>query len=270
MHTTHVWEDLLANWSAYLIAAGQPSTTVGLRTYHLRRLAAAFPGGPDAVTFETLVEWLGSHGWKQSTRRSYRSSLRAFWGWAMASGRVVDSPAHLLPPVKVPRAVARPLPENAWRDALLITDRRAWLAIALAGMCGLRRGELARVRTEHVFADLDGWSLRVIGKGGHERNVPLPDDLAAAIRFANPGWLFPSSHGGHLTPHHLGKVISRHLPEGWTTHNLRHRCGTVAYAATRDLRAVQELLGHAKPETTAMYTAVPNASVRAAMRAAAA
>lgn len=53
-------------------------------------------------------------------------------------------------------------------------------------------------------------------------------------------------------------------------HTLRHRCATVAYAKTRDLRAVQELLGHAKPETTAIYTAVPDDAVRDAMRAAAA
>lgn len=128
-------------------------------------------------------------------------------------------------------------------------------------------GELARVRREDVETDLVGWSLRVTGKGGHVRMVPLPEDLSALIRNRPPGWVFPSSHGGHLTPHHLGKLITRWLPGDLTTHTLRHRCGTVAYAATRDLRAVQELLGHAKPETTAIYTAVPDGAVRAAVAA---
>ena len=94
--------------------------------------------------------------------------------------------------------------------------------------------------------------------------------LGAAIILARPdGYLFPSSHGGHLTPHHLGKLVSACLPDGLTMHTLRHRCATLAYAATGDLRAVQELLGHAKPETTARYTAVSDAAVRRAMEAAA-
>ena len=66
-----------------------------------------------------------------------------------------------------------------------------------------------------------------------------------------------------LTPAHVGKIVSRLLPEAWTCHTLRHRCATVAYHASHDLRAVQELLGHAKPETTAAYTLVPQDSVRA-------
>lgn len=140
----------------------------------------------------------------------------------------------------------------------------------LAAQCGLRRSEIARTRREDVEPDLVGYALRVAGKGGHVRLVPLPDDLAAAILDRGPGWLFPSSHGGHLTPHHLGKIVSRHLPPGFTTHTLRHRCGTVAYRETRDLRAVQELLGHAKPETTAIYTQVPDGALRAAIAATAA
>ena len=100
--------------------------------------------------------------------------------------------------------------------------------------------------------------------------VPLPDWLAARIIACPPGWLFPSpSQPGPLTPAHVGVIVSRLLPDGWTCHTLRHRCATVAYAATRDLRAVQDLLGHAKPETTARYTLVPVDSVRAAMMAAA-
>ena len=67
----------------------------------------------------------------------------------------------------------------------------------------------------------------------------------------------------------MGKVISRWFPQGFTTHNLRHRCGTIAYQrGGRDLRAVQELLGHAKPETTARYTLVAPDAVRAAVMAA--
>jgi site-specific recombinase XerD len=52
--------------------------------------------------------------------------------------------------------------------------------------------------------------------------------------------------------------MSATLPDGITAHQLRHRFATAAYAHQRDLRAVQELLGHASPATTARYTAVPD------------
>lgn len=268
--TTNQWGTVLAGWTDYLRATGSPDTTIGQRAYHLSRLAHDFPAGHQSVTFDALASWLAAHDWSPNTRRAYRGSLRAFWAWLLATGRATDSPAHLLPPVKVPRGRPRPTPERAYRAALAMADGRAALAIRLAAQCGLRRGEIARTRHEDVEPDLLGHTLRVHGKGGHVRLVPLPDDLAALILSMPQGWLFPSSHGAHLTPHHLGKIVSRHLPEGFTTHTLRHRCATVAYDAQRDLRAVQELLGHARPETTAIYTQIPDASVRAAMNAAAA
>lgn len=263
--TATTWGPLLEAWGSYLRTTGRPDTTIGLRTYHVRRLAEDFPRGPSSIGFEPLVEWLAGHEWAPNTRRSYRASLRAFWSWLLATGRTSESPAHLLPPVTVPRALPRPLPEGDFAFALSIADRRARLAIMLAGFCGLRRGEIARSRREHLEASAGGWVLLVIGKGGKERRVPLPPEIVAEIQRVEKGWLFPSSHGGHLTPHHLGKVVSTNLPGAYATHSLRHRCGTQAYAGTKDLRAVQELLGHAKPETTAIYTAVPDESIRAAM-----
>ena len=74
---------------------------------------------------------------------------------------------------------------------------------------------------------------------------------------------------GSTSPAYLGKIVTRWLPGAFSTHSLRHRCGSVAYAGTRDLRAVQELLGHASPATTAIYTRVPETWIRDAMLAAA-
>lgn len=261
------WNSDISAWRDYMTAAGLPETTREMRVYHVRRLARELGGTPTTVTFEGLVEWLAARGWKPNTRKSYRASLRSFYAWAMATGRTTESPAHLLPPVRVPRARPRPTPEAAFRAAMRTDDERVRLAVMLTGICGLRRGEAARARREDLEPDLLGQVLRVTGKGGHVRLVPLPDELAREILSRPDGWLFPSSHGEHLTPNHLGKLVSKHLPEGFTTHTLRHRCGTRAYAVTKDLRAVQELLGHAKPETTAIYTAVPEASIRAAVEA---
>ncbi|MEN8675695.1 tyrosine-type recombinase/integrase [Nocardioides sp.] len=259
------WERSIVAWCDWMTAAGAPTTSIGLRRYHVQRVARELRTAPRSVSVDQLTAWLAGQDWSPNTRRAYRSSLRSFYGWALATGRVKSSPAHQLPPVKIPRPRPRPTPEEAFSDALRVADDRTRRALLLAGVCGLRRGEVAAVRGEHVERDLIGWSLRVKGKGGHVRLVPLPDDIAALLRASGPGWVFPSSHGGHLTPHHLAKLVSRHLPAGLTMHTLRHRCATVAYAATRDLRAVQELLGHAKPETTAIYTAVPDQAVLAAV-----
>ena len=258
-----VTREALDSWTLWLRAAGRPSTTIQLRTYHVERVFGDLGVDPWVVETEELVVYLAEQDWAAETRRSYRASLRSFYAWAQATGRRADSPAHLLPVVKVPRALPRPTPEAIYRSALRAAGLRERLMLELAAVCGLRRGEIARVRREDVVDDLLGRSLMVKGKGGHVRAVPLPPGLAAQILDQAAGWIFASPRGGPLTPAHVGKLVSQLLPEGWTCHTLRHRCATVAYHASRDLRAVQELLGHAKPETTAVYTLVPEESVRA-------
>lgn len=262
---------LVKRWTDQLSAAGLPPSTIGLRTYQLGRLTRELPCHPLEATGEQLVEWLGGHGWAATTKRSYRSALRSFYAWAVRQGHLEKSPADELLPVRVPRGLPRPTPDAAYAAALCAADERERRALRLGAECGLRCSEIARVRVEDVEDDLVGWSLRVQGKGGHVRLVPMPDDLASDLRSVGAGWVFPSPHrSGHLTPGHLGKLVSALLPDGLATHSLRHRAGTRAYAGTKDLRAVQEFLGHAKPETTAIYTEVPRDSIRAAMRAAAA
>lgn len=264
------WDRELTAFRAYMQGVGVPDGTAKLRGYHLSRAAAGLGGSPWLVSLDDLTGWLGTQGWGPNTRRSYRTTLRAFYAWAMATGRTKVSPAHQLPPVKVPRGRPRPTPEIAYREALARADARVHLAIRLAGQCGLRRSEVAQAHTDDLERDLLGWTLRVAGKGGHVRMVPLPHDLGDELAARPAGWLFPSSHGTHLTPGHLGKLVAAMLPGDLSTHTLRHRAATMAYAATHDLRAVQELLGHSKPETTAIYTLVPDDAVRAAMNGAAA
>lgn len=253
-----------------MVSAGRPTSTIELRRYHIERLALDLRRSPLTVDVNDLVTWLAAHDWKPETRRSYRSSLRSFFGWMQAVGYRPDSPAHLLPPVTVPRAKPRPAPEIIYRDALSKATARERIMVALAAQCGLRRGEIARVRREDVRDDLVGRSLRVTGKGGHVRMVPLPDWLAVEILARDPGWLFPSPNGSHLTPHHVGSLVSRLMPKGWTCHTLRHRAATTAYWGTLDIVAVQELMGHAKLTTTRAYVLPLDTGVRAAVDAASA
>lgn len=262
------WSRDLEAWAKWMLISGMPQTTINLRIYHLERVQRELGRTPATVTFTQLSDWLASKDWAPNTRRSFRSSLRAFYTWAMAAGVVVESPAHLLPPVRVPRGRPNPVPEETFRIALAAAAPRIRLALLLGGVCGLRRGEITRARTEDLEPALIGYALRVKGKGGHVRLVPVTDEIAELITAAPAGHLFPSTQGGHLTPAYLSKLIKRDLGSH-TTHGLRHRCGTIAYQlGGKDLRAVQELLGHAKPETTAIYTFVPDDSIRAAMEAA--
>jgi integrase len=251
--------------------AGRPSTTINLRIYHLTRAARELLVPLDTASTDDLSEWLGAQAWLPSTRRSYRASLVLYFRFLQRSGLRPDNPAELLPTVSVPRGMPRPAPEPIYAAALDAADPRARLAMLLAGQCGLRRGEIARLHTHDLEQDLAGYTLRVTGKGGHTRMVPLPDQdraLEFLLRRAEAGWVFPSPAGGHLTAEHMGRIVSRALPPGWTCHTLRHRFATTVYRNTRDIRATQELLGHRRPETTAIYTQVAPADLRSAVNTA--
>lgn len=257
------WAAAIAAWLATLRAAGRPATTVGLRNYQLRRLAESLaPAGPWSVTGDELVEWIGGHGWAPGTLRSYRSALRSFYRWGHAHGFIAVDPALALPAVKPVSPNPRPAPEDAYRLALACADDRVRLMLRLAAELGLRRCEVARAHSLDLERDLSGWSLRVVGKGGRVRRLPLSDALAAAIRRCGPGYLFPGEVDGHLSPRWVGRLVSRALPGAWAMHSLRHRFATAAYSLDRDTFTVQELLGHASPVTTRMYVRVPADALR--------
>ena len=117
-----------------------------------------------------------------------------------------------------------------------------------------------------------GSGLLVQGKGGKTRFVPLDSEVRALISQSPAGYVFASRwHGSaeHMNVDALGKGIRRAL--GWrsSAHPLRHRFATRAYRGTHDLRAVQELLGHESPATTAVYTQVQGEALLAAVEAAA-
>lgn len=99
--------------------------------------------------------------------------------------------------------------------------------------------------------------------------MPLADDVAAQLLALPSGWAFPGRDAGHLSPGYVGKLVAAALPGGWTAHTLRHRFATNAYAGTHDLLAVQELLGHSRPETTRDYIELPREALREAVRKAA-
>lgn len=265
-----IWSVELGSWAAWLRASGQSELTVKVRTYQLRRLAVAQPDwGPWDLTIDDLVAHLGALGCGGNGKRVARQSIRAFYRWGAATGRVRVDPSAELPAIRDRRPVPRPAPEEAVVHALAVAEPRTRLAIELGAVTGLRRAEIARVHTRDVVHYPDGWSLRVLGKGDEIREIPLPADLGGRLAEQPAGWVFPNGRGGHLESATLGRLMRKALPAGWTPHTLRHRFASRAYTAERDILAVRDLLGHANVRTTQIYTAVPDGAKRAAVIAAA-
>lgn len=259
------WREPLDAFDAAMTSGGAPVTTRRTRLEHLRRLARAGSWStPWEVDADGLVAWCARQTWAVETRRSWRSTLRAFWRWAVSAGRCIESPADALPVVRTTQPLPRPAPDEVLRGALAIADERTTAILRLAAEAGLRRGEIAVIHDRDLVQDLEGWSLLVHGKGGRHRLVPLTRSLALLVRArtARHGYLLPGDEDGHLSPRWVGKLAVKVLPGEWTLHTLRHRFATRAYGHQRDVFTVQRLLGHASPATTQRYVALDTSGLR--------
>ena len=204
------------------------------------------------------------------------SGLRAFFRWLetedVAKNRAILQ--VMLP--KVPHGIPKPL--TIEKAAALVdggaTSELDWVAARDAAVLllygsGLRISEALAITPRD--APTEGREvLRVVGKGGRERLVPvLPVTQAAITRYIAlcpyslppDGPLFLGAKGGRLSPRIIQLLIERlrtvlGLPHTATPHALRHSFATHLLAAGADLRQIQELLGHASLSTTQVYTEV--------------
>lgn len=248
---------IITDFVQSLRARGCRRETISLRRYHAIRAMEEL-GHPNTWTVKKVEAYLANPDWSPATRRSAHASLKAFVCTVddIDGAGVIDA----IPAPRVPRGVPRPLGDDVIRAALARADERTALMVELMAYGGLRRGEVAQVRGEHVT----GQWLRVAGKGGHTRMVPLPPHLAARVERRGDGWIFPGQIEGHLSARRVGELVGECLPNGMTPHQLRHRYATTVYRASHDIRAVQELLGHARLDTTMVYMAVDSDSLAGA------
>lgn len=242
------WENCASAYLQHLKAAGRAKGTIRIHRYYLQVMRGIAPC-PGLVSRERLEAWLAEHDWKPETRRSAQGVAHQFFKFLVEDGILKDSPAEFLKPVHVPDGVPHPAPESAVRHALQNAPKRTALMVRFAALCGLRACEICTLRGNAW----DGELLRVKGKGGRVRVIPLQDSTLIYSLESCPGWLFPGRIDGHLSAQYTAKLLGSVLPPGVTGHSLRHRFGTVAYRETHDLLAVGAVMGHVKTDTTKRY-----------------
>ena len=250
------------------------------------------PGLPelDALTQADIRAWLADaarQGRGNRTRATHLSAVRSFFrylarrhGCTNQAARLVASP-KVAPPV--PRALAPAQARNvasgigAASDTAFVQARDVALFTLLYG-CGLRIAEALSLDVSD--APVVGRALRVTGKGAKQREVPVLPAVAEAVRcwlFLHPkaadprAPLFMGVRGARLDPAVAQKALRDYrrlagLPEHATPHALRHSFATHLLAGGADLRAIQDLLGHASLSTTQRYTAVDEARLLAVWR----
>jgi integrase len=281
---TSTWSDAVDGWAAHCRAAGHSERSIYFRSYVIRQFAVSVSDTPWNVTLADVTRFVGRPGLKPETRRSYGMTLRSFYRWALDMALVDVDPTVRLPRVRIPDTAPRPAPADVVDSALRTATDRDRLVVLLASLAGLRRAEIAGLRWE----DIEERGIRVHGKGGKVRIVPLHPTLAGELtaehdrrragrfgsgyRYHPEGpdapWVFPGPKGGPMLPDGLGKAATTALG-GLGVHTLRHRFAQNAYNGTRDLLALQQLLGHSKPETTTRYARASTAALEATVLAAA-
>ncbi len=234
------------------------------------------------ITVSDMRAWMAQvRGTGVSPRSLARklSAVKSFYKW-LAEREGIDPTAVLA--TRAPRFQAglpRPLDEDSARtmmETVELQSPKDWIAardlavITILYGCGLRVSEALDVDAGQVPL---GDALRVRGKGGRERIVPvLPmmgDVVGRYVRACpydlSPGTpLFRGARGGRLSPRQVQKVTQQArmqlgLPASVTPHAMRHSFATHLLNAGGDLRAIQDLLGHASLSTTQAYTAVDTA-----------
>lgn len=211
------------------------------------------------------------------------SAVRSFHRWLDRRLGIANDALALVRGPRVKPSAPRPvavdqalglLAEAAMDDAEPWEQARDRAVLSLLYGCGLRISEALSL----TGADAPlGETLRITGKGGKTRIVPVIPEVAEAVEayralapssLASDQPLFRAKRGGALGPRRVQELMALlrgrlGLPDSATPHALRHSFATHLLGAGADLRVIQELLGHASLSTTQKYTAVDSAALLA-------
>jgi integrase/recombinase XerC len=256
------------------------------------RGGAADPQSVDHLVLRRYLAYLTTRGMARPTIARKAAALRAFFGWLRKRGVVTADPTRNLRTPRgdrrlprVPKAAevatllaetAAPVEEADGGSEAAVALRDAAVLEVLYG-AGLRISELCGLGPSDV--DLRGGMVTVLGKRSKIRRVPLGEVAIAAIRAYLDGGrrnlsgpaspsdaLFLNRRGRRLTPRDARRILERRLlsdGRAISPHTLRHAYATHLLEGGADLRAVQELLGHADVATTQLYTHLTKDRLRA-------
>ncbi len=251
------------------------------------RAGVASPVGMRRTMLRRYLAYLTTRQYARRSIARKAAALRRYFAWLVRAGHLPADPTVGLQARggdgRLPRVLDRrdldqlldgPPPEGEpeWRR------RRDDAVLEILYGSGLRVGEVCGLELGSL--DLDRSAVTVWGKGAKERRVPLSDPAVRALR----AWLrvrpdvlvddvetprgrqalFGNERGNRLTPRDMRRIVDRRSPSPTHPHALRHSFATHLLDGGADLRAVQELLGHADVATTQRYTHVSRERLRAA------
>jgi integrase/recombinase XerC len=239
---------------------------------------------PADITHQDIRKFLGhliGVKMKKSSLARKLSAIRAFFKYLNREGIVPGNPARLvatpkqdkrLPAVLTVDDALRLMNAPAAADSAELRDRAV---LETLYSTGIRAGELVGI--DHGDIDRQGRLIRIRGKGRKERIVPIGQKALDAIDAycvnnrpaANVQAVFSGPSGKRLTARTVQRILENHrkklgLSQKASPHTLRHSYATHLLESGADLRAIQELLGHASLSTTQRYTHVDLDSLMAA------
>src|SRR3954453_737465 len=285
------WRAALRTFDADLQRRGAAERTrraYGTDAAELAAWATANRLSPDAIDYKALRRWAARLSQKGAAPRSMArklASTRSLFRSLLEHGVVASNPADLLPAPKLPHSLPKTLkPQDvaALLDktpAATPLEQRDRALFELAYSSGLRAEELVDLDVDSI--EFDAEQVRVEGKGAKTRFVAVgepalraithyPERARPALRSADDDpALFLSKSGKRLSTSDVRRrlrVWARHAAAhtGVHPHALRHSFATHLLDGGADLRAIQEMLGHASISTTQVYTRVESARLRAA------
>jgi integrase/recombinase XerC len=203
--------------------------------------------------------------------------LRSFYKYLLRNGIIPANPTVLVQTPKLERRLPQFLDEESVRQLMEQPDRatpegtRDAAILEMFYSTGIRLSELLNVTLDDV--DLDGGTIKVVGKGSKERIVPIGSRARDAVRHylavrhhflpqsTSPRWIFLTVRGKRMSPKGVNLLVNRYIGavseiQKKSPHVLRHTFATHLLDRGADLQAVRELLGHESLSTTQVYTHV--------------
>lgn len=237
------------------------------------RVLRTIPGDPLALTRATTRAWWDARQVRPddtaraaSSLSQEASHLRRFYRWAMREDLVGHNAADWLPDIRVTRSRPRPVPEGDLYRAMIDAPDNMRRMIALAAMAGLRSAEIARIDWEDIDRGNGVLWVRE-GKGGKDRSVPLSAGLLAELGDPGEGRIIGKPMTGKGVSQAIGRYLRAHGID-YTAHKLRARYATRFLAATGDLAAAAEALGHSDLTSISRYVIASSDTMRRGAEAA--